>query len=73
MKIEEFDAAEPLWDPRQTADYINTTPKHLQDLRISGKGPPYVRIGYRTIRYVPALVREYVRRRMFTRTSAETR
>ena len=72
MEIEDYDDSEPLWDPNETAGYMKTTPKHLQDMRIAGTGPPFIKLGHRTVRYVPPLVRKYVRERMFSSTSAET-
>jgi predicted DNA-binding transcriptional regulator AlpA len=51
----------------QAAEYLNLAPRTLQDRRISGGGPPYVKISHRCVRYrlsdLKKWVEEHITRR----------
>jgi hypothetical protein len=53
-----FDPNEPLWDDLQAAEFLRLSPGSLRKARMSGGGPPYMKIGHR-VRYVPRLVVEW--------------
>jgi hypothetical protein len=46
------------------------TPRFLQLARMSGKGPPYIRISARAIRYKPETLRAWLEERERTSTAA---
>lgn len=41
----------PLLKPREAADYLKVQPGTLKTWRWSGKGPRFIRVGNRSIRY----------------------
>lgn len=52
---------EPLWTSQQCADFLGVTEGALRKWRMRGQPAlPFAKVG-RTIRYVPAVVRQWVR------------
>ncbi len=49
-----------LWDDFETAAYLNISPNTLRKWRVQGKGPDHVKMGG-SVRYIPEVVRAYVR------------
>jgi len=42
---------EKLLSSRQAAHYLNVSERTVEYLRLSGKGPPFQKLGYKTVRY----------------------
>jgi hypothetical protein len=57
-------------DERAAAEFLGMTPRFLQLARMSGKGPPYIRISARAIRYKPETLRAWLEERERTSTAA---
>ena len=57
--------------PGETAKRLNITPRTLARWRVSGIGPPYVRVGPRCIGYLPADIDRWADARRFTSRAAE--
>ena len=57
--------------PQQAAERLSVEVAYLTRLRYEGGGPPYVKIGARTVRYPAAPFDEYIAARTFTSTSAQ--
>ena len=53
-----LDPNEPLWDDCQAAEFMRLSPGTLRKARMSGSGPPFLKIGHR-VRYVPRLLAEW--------------
>jgi len=53
----------------QAAEYVGLKPATLNQYRWAGGGPPFFRIGNRTIRYDQADLEVWLRRNRFTSTS----
>ncbi|MGR3558457.1 helix-turn-helix domain-containing protein [Pseudooceanicola nanhaiensis] len=51
---------EPLWCPRDVAEFLNVSQATLSRWRRENVGPPFVQVGG-VYRYSPATVREWVR------------
>ena len=63
--------ASGLLNERQTAAYLGVSPRCLAAWRHRGGGPHFLRIGYRTVRYLPADVEEWLSKRRFASTAEE--
>ncbi|MGE0724344.1 MAG: helix-turn-helix transcriptional regulator [Alphaproteobacteria bacterium] len=55
----------------ETAAYLRTTERTLQDWRLDGTGPQFIRIGHRSIRYRKSAVDAWLRDRTFASTTVE--
>jgi hypothetical protein len=51
---------DPALTEGQAAEYLNVSVSFLQKGRCYGYGPPYTRIGQRSIRYWPSDLKEYL-------------
>lgn len=60
---------EHLLTEKQTAEYLQLTPRFLQARRYRGNGPPFIRISSRAIRYRLADLEEWINNRIRTSTS----
>lgn len=49
----------PLMTTEQLASYLQVSPRTIEDWRLHGVGPSYVRVGKR-IRYRPAAIEEWL-------------
>jgi predicted DNA-binding transcriptional regulator AlpA len=49
-----------LLDPRQVADLLGVTVQRLANWRYRGRGPNYIKLGYRSIRYQRADVEQWL-------------
>lgn len=58
--------------PDTLADRLEVTRRVVDEWRVRGTGPVYIRVG-RTVRYEPAAVDAWLRRQQYTRTSEEMR
>ena len=54
---------------KQAADWIGVTVRFLQQSRVTGRGPKYVHLSRRAIRYRPQDLEEWVKSRLRTSTS----
>jgi hypothetical protein len=54
---------------KEAADLIGFTPRFLQNRRLTGESPAYVRISARAIRYRPEDLHEWAADRLRTSTS----
>lgn len=58
--------------PGPVAKYYGVTERTLADWRRAGSGPPYIRCGHKTIRYLAGSVRDYARSSQVASTSQES-
>lgn len=58
--MEREGSPDQLWTTREVAERIGVTPRTVKAWRSQGRGPEPVRIGYRTIRYRPAVVEAWI-------------
>jgi len=65
--------ASALFSEKQAADFLQLTPRALQAWRTQGGGPPYLRIGHRTVRYLLADLEAWCEDRRFENTAQEER
>ena len=56
----------------QAADYCGFSPRTLEKLRLTGDGPPFVRLGARAIGYLVDDVDAWLTSRRCTSTSEDT-
>jgi hypothetical protein len=63
---------EVFYDTVETARKVKKSPKTLQNLRVSGGGPPYVKFGNRVV-YPDSLLMEYMALRLRETTSGGVR
>ena len=56
-----------LWTPKDLAARLQLSTVYLAQLRCTGGGPPYVKVGHQ-IRYVPAHVMAWLNERAQVRT-----
>lgn len=56
-----------LWTPAECGRYAKLTEEQLRQLRKSGNGPQFVKLGAR-VRYVPGLVHQWVLANLQTST-----
>jgi predicted DNA-binding transcriptional regulator AlpA len=61
---------EPLWTPRETAQFLRMSTSWLAKSRMDGNGPPFIPVG-RSIRYSKAAVIQWMRMRQRCSTSEE--
>ena len=59
-------------NPDLIADYYDVKERTLADWRRAGTGPPYIRCGHKTIRYLAGSVREYARSSQVSSTAEES-
>jgi len=62
-----------LLSEREAAELIGFTPRFLQDRRLRGDGPSFVRISARAVRYRPADLETWAAARLRTSTSGPDR
>ena len=53
----------------QAAEFLNFTPRALQNWRITGQGPAFVKIGSRSVRYRLEALRDWIEARERQSTS----
>ena len=49
-----------LWDTDDLATFLKVSPRSVERDRQEGRGPRFVRVCARTVRYVPSEVREWL-------------
>jgi predicted DNA-binding transcriptional regulator AlpA len=64
-----FDFGRKLLRTREAAELLSLSARHLEDLRLKGGGPRFVRLGARAVRYAPADLASWCRARLATSTS----
>jgi hypothetical protein len=64
--------ADTLCNPDPVAKYYGVTERTLADWRRAGSGPPYIRCGHKTIRYLAGSVRDYAHDSQVASTSQES-
>ncbi|HVR73907.1 MAG TPA: helix-turn-helix domain-containing protein [Planctomycetota bacterium] len=57
----------------EAAEYLGVSTRTLEDWRIRGGGPPFIRISCKCVRYRLIDLDEWSRQRLATSTSAETK
>ncbi len=62
-----------LLSEKQAADFLQLQPRALQAWRTRGGGPAYLRIGHRTVRYLPADLEAWLEERKYKSTAQEER
>jgi predicted DNA-binding transcriptional regulator AlpA len=60
-----------LWDTRETADRIGWSERSLERARITGDGPPFIRVGSRRVMYSSEAVTAWLTARTFPHRAAE--
>lgn len=60
-----------LWDTKETADRIGWSERSLERARITGEGPPFIRVGTRRVMYSPDAVAAWLDRRTYAHRAAE--
>jgi len=65
--------ASGLLNENQAAEHLRLKPRALQSWRTRGGGPPYLRIGHRTVRYSLADLEVWLESRRFENTGQEER
>jgi predicted DNA-binding transcriptional regulator AlpA len=55
-------ATDPLLTAVQVAELMQITPQRLANMRWAGHGPPFVKIGHRSVRYRTSDVDAWIRR-----------
>jgi hypothetical protein len=63
---------ESLWDDLEAAAYLKLSPLTLRKARMSGNGPPFVKLGH-AVRYVPSSVRDWCAERAQRSTAEQSR
>lgn len=63
---------ERLLAPRQLAEALNVTTKTLERWRMTGDGPPYIRVSRKVVRYRLSDVESFLAGRVATSTATET-
>lgn len=53
-------AGQPLMDTEEAAAFLGLSARALEARRHQGKGPPYVRISSRAVRYEPVALRQWI-------------
>lgn len=56
-------AGRPLMDTEEAAAFLGLSVRALEARRHQGKGPPYVRISSRAVRYDPSALHEWIEER----------
>jgi len=59
---------DPLLHPKEVAKLLGVSVSWLAKSRLSGSGPPFIKIG-RAVRYLESAVRDFIRARTRTSTS----
>ena len=54
---------------KEVARLLNISPKTLQNWRVKGQGPTYIKMGY-SVRYEPSVIQEYILHHRKSSTSA---
>ena len=67
-----MNTTKPLLTDKQVADRLNVSVGTIRDWRYSGRGPQYIRISHRCVRYRPQDVEKWEKARIFSSTSEET-
>jgi len=65
------DAREPLWKPRDVADFLEVSERTIEGWRQRGAGPPFIKVSARRIRYRPEDVEGWIESRLRASTSAD--
>jgi predicted DNA-binding transcriptional regulator AlpA len=58
-----------LRDTQQAAEFLGLKPRTLEVWRMRGEGPPHIRLGSRTIRYLEADLQEWLESKRRVSTS----
>lgn len=58
-----------LTNEKQAARYLDFTPRALQNWRLRGGGPAFVKVSSRAVRYRLCDLGEWVRRRIYAHTT----
>jgi hypothetical protein len=61
---------ESLWDDLEAAAFLKLSPLTLRKARMSGGGPPYLKLGH-SVRYLPSSVRDWCAERAQRSTSEQ--
>lgn len=56
---------------KQTAKFLGTSTRILEDMRRTGRGPKYIKIGYRTVRYRKSDLLEWLEQKTFSNNASE--
>ena len=64
-------AFDPVHSAKQTAELLGVCTKTLQNLRVRGGGPEYLRIGARKVGYRASAITRYLDARSFAHTADE--
>lgn len=57
---------------KQAAEKMGLTERTLQNWRYTGKGPDYIKLSHRAVRYRESDLAEWVEERRFTSTAEES-
>lgn len=57
-----------LLTPAEVADELNLAEQTLANMRHRGGGPPFVKVGHRTVRYPREALDQWLRDRLLART-----
>ena len=57
------------WTPKQLASLLNVTVRQLEIWRMTNDGPPFVKMGRKSIRYRPEAVEAWLAAREFSNTA----
>lgn len=60
-----------LWDTKETAERIGWSDRSLERARVTGDGPPFIRIGSRRVMYSPDAVAVWLDARTYPHRAAE--
>lgn len=60
-----------LWDTKETADRIGWSERSLERARVTGDGPPFIRVSARVVRYSPEAVTQWLAERTYPHRAAE--
>lgn len=58
--LPELEVPHVLWNEQQLALFLQKSPRTLQQLRRTGGGPPFLKLGG-SVRYDPEVIRDWVR------------
>jgi hypothetical protein len=70
-KLDFADLPEGLLDERKAAEVLDVAPGTLANWRSQGRGPRYVRVGTRTIRYTAAALQRFADHELVEREPAD--
>jgi hypothetical protein len=59
------DQFEPLWSDAELEAHWGKKPSYMAEQRAQGRGPAFIKLSPRVIRYRPSVIREYEERNTF--------